>query len=295
MSGSVIVAGARTPIGRLLGGLKDRLGRRPRRRRHQGRAGEGRGRRRPGRLRDHGPGPPGRRRARSPPARPRVKAGIPMTRPLDHHQQGVPVRHQRDRPGRPADPGRRGRDRRGRRHGVDDQRPVPAAEVPRGLSSTATSTLVDSMAYDGALRPFDRRSRWAPAPRRATQRRPASTREEQDEFAARSPPAGRRGHGRTACFDDEIVPVEIPQRKGDPVVVSDDEGVRADTTAESLGRLRPAFDKDGTITAGNASQISDGACAVVVMSKAKAEELGARPARRDRRLRPGRRSRLRRC
>lgn len=68
--------------------------------------------------------------------------------------------------------------------------------------------------------------------------------------------------------------MEIPQRKGDPVVVSQDEGVRGDTTAESLGRLRPAFRKDGTITAGSASQISDGACAVVVMSKAKAEELG---------------------
>jgi acetyl-CoA C-acetyltransferase len=71
-----------------------------------------------------------------------------------------------------------------------------------------------------------------------------------------------------------VVPVEVPQRKGEAVVVSTDEGVRGDTTAESLGRLRPAFAADGTITAGSASQISDGACAVVVMSKAKAEELG---------------------
>jgi acetyl-CoA C-acetyltransferase len=70
------------------------------------------------------------------------------------------------------------------------------------------------------------------------------------------------------------VPVEVPQRRGDPVVVTEDEGVRGDTTVESLGRLRPAFSKDGTITAGSASQISDGACAVIVMSKAKAEELG---------------------
>ncbi len=70
------------------------------------------------------------------------------------------------------------------------------------------------------------------------------------------------------------MPVEIPQRRGDPVVVSQDEGVRGDTTAESLGKLRPAFAKDGTITAGSASQISDGACAVVVMSKEKAESLG---------------------
>jgi acetyl-CoA C-acetyltransferase len=99
------------------------------------------------------------------------------------------------------------------------------------------------------------------------------TREEQDAFAALS-------HQRAAAawkngvFDDEVVPVEIPQRKGDPVVVSQDEGVRADTSAESLAKLRAAFSKDGTITAGSSSQISDGACAVVVMSKAKAEELG---------------------
>ena len=99
------------------------------------------------------------------------------------------------------------------------------------------------------------------------------TREQQDAFSARS-------HQRAAAawengvFDDEVVPVHIPQRKGDPVVVSRDEGIRADTTVESLGRLRPAFSPDGTITAGSASQISDGACAVVVMSKARATELG---------------------
>ena len=75
-------------------------------------------------------------------------------------------------------------------------------------------------------------------------------------------------------FADEVVPVEVPQRKGDPIVVDSDEGVRSDTSAESLAKLRPAFGKDGTITAGSASQISDGGCAVVVMSKAKAEELG---------------------
>ncbi|MEO5874099.1 MAG: acetyl-CoA C-acyltransferase, partial [Streptosporangiaceae bacterium] len=99
------------------------------------------------------------------------------------------------------------------------------------------------------------------------------TRGAQDEFSARS-------HQRAAAaiknglFEDEIVPVEIPSRRGEPVVFKDDEGVRADTTAESLARLRPAFDKNGTITAGSASQISDGACAVVVMSKTKAQELG---------------------
>jgi acetyl-CoA C-acetyltransferase len=98
-------------------------------------------------------------------------------------------------------------------------------------------------------------------------------RQAQDEFAAQS-------HQRAAeaikngLFADEITAVTIPQRKGDVLEVTEDEGVRADTTAEGLGRLRPAFGKDGTITAGSASQISDGAAAVVVMSKDKAEELG---------------------
>ena len=98
-------------------------------------------------------------------------------------------------------------------------------------------------------------------------------REEQDEFAARS-------HQRAAVaqkngvFDDEITPVQIPQRKGDPIEFREDEGIRGDTTAEGLSKLRPAFTKDGTITAGTSSQISDGAAAVVVMSKTKAEELG---------------------
>ena len=99
------------------------------------------------------------------------------------------------------------------------------------------------------------------------------SREAQDEFSATS-------HQRAATawkngvFDDEVVPVEVPQRRGEPVMVTTDEGVRADATAESLGKLRAAFNKSGTVTAGNASQLSDGAAAVVIMSKAKAEELG---------------------
>ena len=99
------------------------------------------------------------------------------------------------------------------------------------------------------------------------------TREQQDAFSARSHQRAAEAQ-KNGVFDEEIVPVEIPQRKGDPVVVGVDEGVRADTTTESLGNLRPAFDKNGTITAGSASQISDGAAAVVVMSKEKAESLG---------------------
>jgi acetyl-CoA C-acetyltransferase len=78
-------------------------------------------------------------------------------------------------------------------------------------------------------------------------------------------------------FADEIVPVEVPQRKGDPVIVDEDEGVRPGTTVESLGKLRPAFAADGTISAGNASQISDGGGAVIVMSKAAAERCGTEP------------------
>ncbi|MCZ4277795.1 acetyl-CoA C-acetyltransferase [Rhodococcoides yunnanense] len=101
----------------------------------------------------------------------------------------------------------------------------------------------------------------------------ASTREEQDAFAAAS-------HQRAAAawkngvFDDEVVPVSIPQRKGDPIVFAEDEGIRADTTPDTLAALRPAFSKTGTITAGNASTINDGAAAVIVMSKEKAESLG---------------------
>ncbi len=102
------------------------------------------------------------------------------------------------------------------------------------------------------------------------------TREAQDELAAKSHEraAAAQKEGR---FTDEIAPVSIKQRKGDPVVVDTDEGVRPGTTMESLAGLRPAFSKDGTITAGNASQISDGGAAVVMTSRAKAEELGVTP------------------
>jgi len=102
------------------------------------------------------------------------------------------------------------------------------------------------------------------------------SREEQDRVAMQS-------HARAASaiaagrLADEIVPVQVPQRKGEPLIVKDDEGVRAATTMESLGTLRPAFDKNGTVTAGNASQISDGGSAVVVMSKREAQKRGITP------------------
>jgi acetyl-CoA C-acetyltransferase len=102
------------------------------------------------------------------------------------------------------------------------------------------------------------------------------TREEQDAWAARS---HQRAHAawRSGRMTDEVVPVEVPQRRGATVTVDRDEGIRPDTTAETLAELKPAFRTDGTITAGNASQISDGACAVVVMSAERAQELGVAP------------------
>ncbi|MDT5173275.1 MAG: acetyl-CoA C-acetyltransferase, partial [Mycobacterium sp.] len=99
------------------------------------------------------------------------------------------------------------------------------------------------------------------------------TRQQQDEYAAQSHQKAAAAW-KDGVFADEVVSVEIPQRKGDPLQFSEDEGIRANTTADSLGGLRPAFRKDGTITAGSASQISDGAAAVVVMNKEKAQELG---------------------
>ena len=102
------------------------------------------------------------------------------------------------------------------------------------------------------------------------------TREEQDEFAAATQQKCEAAQNANR-FADEIVPVEIPQRKGDPVVVDRDEFPRAGVTAESLSGLRPAFKKDGTVTAGNASGINDGAAAMLVMSAEKAAELGLTP------------------
>jgi acetyl-CoA C-acetyltransferase len=144
----------------------------------------------------------------------------------------------------------------------------------RGGYRIGDNKVVDSMMYDGLWDQFDHMAMGASTEAYCGKEPTGISREEQDEFAAAS-------HQRAAAafknglFDDEIVPVEVPQRKGDPIVVNEDEGVRGDTTAESLAKLRPAFDKAGNITAGNASQISDGGAALLVMSKAKAEALGA--------------------
>jgi acetyl-CoA C-acetyltransferase len=134
--------------------------------------------------------------------------------------------------------------------------------------------VVDSMMYDGLFCAFDQVAMGA-----GTEKYAASAeieRAPQDELAAKSHERAARA-AKDGLFDNEIVPVEIPQRKGDPVVFDTDEGVRGETTAESLGGLRPAFDKAGNITAGNASQISDGGAAVIVASDAAAEKLGGQP------------------
>ena len=133
-------------------------------------------------------------------------------------------------------------------------------------------TMRDHMAYDGLWDAFTDQAMGALTEDANTGEQEFS-RQEQDAFAARSHQLAAQAW-KNGVFDDEVATVLLPQRRGEPIEFRDDEGVRGDTTVESLGRLRPAFRKDGTITAGSASQISDGAAAVVVMSKAKAEELG---------------------
>jgi acetyl-CoA C-acetyltransferase len=135
--------------------------------------------------------------------------------------------------------------------------------------------ITDSMIDDGLWCAFDAVHMGA-GTERYTGEFGGITRDLQDDAAAKSHDraAAAMKDGRLA---EEIAPIEIAQRKGDPILVDTDEGVRPGTTAESLGKLRPAFAKDGSITAGNASQISDGAAAVVVTSVEKAEELGLTP------------------
>ncbi len=137
-------------------------------------------------------------------------------------------------------------------------------------------TLTDVMMHDGLTCAFDGCAMGLATDNYQRDKGLEITREQQDEWSARS-------HERAAAawkdgaFDGEVLPVDVPQRKGDPVTVSEDEGIRPGTTAASLGGLRPAFDRDGSITAGNASQISDGAASLVLASRAAAERLGATP------------------
>jgi acetyl-CoA C-acetyltransferase len=135
------------------------------------------------------------------------------------------------------------------------------------------TTLRDHMAHDGLHDIFTDQAMGNLTESKNQERGQQISREEQDAFAAASHQNAARAW-KDGLFDDEVVPVSIPQRKGDPVVVAQDEGVRADTTVQTLARLRPAFSEGGTLTAGSASQISDGAAAVVVMSRVRAEDLG---------------------
>ncbi|WP_329455586.1 acetyl-CoA C-acetyltransferase [Streptomyces sp. NBC_01497] len=131
--------------------------------------------------------------------------------------------------------------------------------------------VLDSMAHDGLTDAYEDIAMGASTEKHNT--RLGIERAPQDEFGARSHQRAAAAQ-KNGVFEAEIVPVEVPQRRGEPILFAADEGIRPDTTAEGLAKLRPAFSPDGTITAGTASQISDGAAAVVVMSKAKAEELG---------------------
>jgi len=135
-------------------------------------------------------------------------------------------------------------------------------------------TLVDSMVYDGLTDVYNQYHMGVTAENVA--KKYGISRQEQDDLslASQQKAAAARAAGR---FKDEIVPVLIPQKKGDPLVFDTDEFIKADVTAEALAKLRAAFDKEGTVTAGNASGINDGAAAVMLMSAAKAKELGLKP------------------
>ncbi len=269
MSGSVIVAGARTPMGRLLGSLKDFSGA------DLGgfaikaaldRAGIGGDQVQyviMGQVLTGGAGQiPARQAA--------VNAGIPMTVPALTINKvclsgidAIALADQLIRAGE-FDVVVAG--------GQESMTQAPhLLPKSRGGFKYGDVTMIDHMAHDGLFCAFDQVAMGASTEK--FNARYGLTREEQDAFSARSHQLAAKA-AANGVFAEEIAPVSIPQRKGDPVLVATDEGVRADTTAETLAKLRPAFASDGTITAGSASQISDGAAAVVVMSKAKAEELG---------------------
>ena len=148
---------------------------------------------------------------------------------------------------------------------------VPKARFGARMGNTE---MIDSMVHDGLWSTFLKEHMGASSD--DVNRELEIGREEQDAWAARSHERAQRAW-ESGSMKDEVAAVSVPQRRGDAVRVERDEGVRVETTAQSLARLAPAFRSDGTITAGNASQISDGAAAVVVMSKARADKLGVEP------------------
>jgi acetyl-CoA C-acetyltransferase len=141
-------------------------------------------------------------------------------------------------------------------------------------SRLGNAEIVDSMTFDGLWSTFTRMTMGEASDEVNAEL--GISREEQDAWSARSHRRAAAGWD-SGALAEEVVAVEIPQRKGDPVVVARDEGIRPDSTPETLAALKPAFKEAGTITAGNASQISDGAAAVVVMSRERADALALRP------------------
>ena len=173
-----------------------------------------------------------------------------------------------------GDPRRRHRRRRRRRHGVDEQLPVPAAARARRAAHGQRR----GRRLDDQRRPVVRvravpHGQLGRGRRRALPRRPRARRTSTPRAAIRR----RRARPSEGAFADEILPIAIPQKKGAPLVVDRDESIRADTTAEALAALKPAFKKDGTVTAGNAPGVNDGASALVVMAAERAQALGLAP------------------
>jgi acetyl-CoA C-acetyltransferase len=148
---------------------------------------------------------------------------------------------------------------------------VPKARFGARMGNTE---MIDSMVHDGLWSTFTKKHMGESSDE--VNRELEIGREEQDEWSVRSHQRAQHGW-ETGALAEEVVPVVLPQRRGDPVRIERDEGIRSDATIDALSKLAPAFRKDGTITAGNASQISDGAAAVVVMSKERAQAIGAEP------------------
>ena len=206
-------------------------------------------------------------------------AGLPERGAGRDRQSPVRLRPGGGRPGRPPDPPRRGRARPRRRRGVDVARPARDAEARARLPARERRArghhdrlaLHEPAPGASATRP----SRWARRPRtsRSATRSRARTRtpSRSSRTGARSPPP------RPAASTTRSSPSTCPQPKGDPVTIHADEGPRPDTTLERLAALRPIFRDGGTVTAGNASQINDGAACVVVTSEERARELGREP------------------
>ena len=148
---------------------------------------------------------------------------------------------------------------------------VPSARWGQRMGD---AQLIDYMVHDGLTDIFNHYHMGITAENIAEQWN--ISREEQDKFALESQLRAEKAQ-KEGKFKDEIVPVEVPQRKGDPIIVADDEYPKHGTTLEKLAKLKPAFKKDGTVTAGNASGINDGAAMLIVMSKEKADQLGLKP------------------